>query len=101
MKYLNITASVLFLGAMASGCSGNSLREGTWELSFEALDSRTGESMDKYFESSGAAYHHVDLKIEWAKQEEAEVVEIKGVESARSPAWSVDPTGPSREAGAE
>ncbi|MEE3231400.1 MAG: hypothetical protein VX272_10240, partial [Planctomycetota bacterium] len=81
MKHIHITTAVLVLSALVSGCSGNSLREGTWKLSFEALDSRTRESMDKYFESNRAAYHHVDLKIEWAKQEEAEVVEIKGVRS--------------------
>ena len=81
MKHIHITTAVLVLSALVSGCSGSSLREGTWKLSFEALDSRTRESMDKYFESNRAAYHHVDLKIEWAKQEEAEVVEIKGVRS--------------------
>jgi hypothetical protein len=81
MKSMRITAGILVLGALASGCSSNSLREGTWKLSFEALDSRTGESMDKYFESAGVAYHHVDLKIEWAKESEDEVVEIKGVRS--------------------
>ena len=81
MKNMRITAGLLVLSALASGCSSNSLREGTWKLSFEATDSRTGESMDKYFESAGVAYHHVDLKIEWAKESEDEVVEIKGVRS--------------------
>ena len=81
MKNIHITAGVLILSALVSGCSSNSLREGTWKLSFEALDSRTGESMDKYFESNRAAYHHVDLKIEWATQEDAEVIEIKGLRS--------------------
>lgn len=81
MKNMRITAGLLVLSALASGCSSNSLREGIWKLSFEATDSRTGESMDKYFESAGAAYHHVDLKIEWSSEKEEEVVEIKGFRS--------------------
>lgn len=81
MKSMRITAVVLVLGALASGCSSKSLREGTWELSFEAIDSRTRETMDKYFESAGAAYHHVGLKIEWHSDEDREVVEILGERS--------------------
>ena len=81
MKSMRITAGLLVLSALAAGCSSNSLREGTWKLSFEAVDSRTGETMDKYFESAGTAYHHVDLRIEWASDSADEVVEIKGVRS--------------------
>ena len=81
MKQMRITATLLVLGALASGCSSNSLREGTWELSFEALDSRTGESMDKYFESNQSAYHHVNLNIEWSDEKEEECIEIRGMRS--------------------
>ena len=81
MKQIRITATLLVLGALASGCSSNSLREGTWKLSFEALDSRTGESMEKYFESNQSAYHHVNLNIEWSDEEEEEFIEIRGMQS--------------------
>ena len=81
MKQMRITATLLVLGALASGCSSNSLREGTWKLSFEALDSRTGESMDKYFESNQSAYHHGNLNIEWSDEKEEEFVEITGMRS--------------------
>lgn len=81
MKRMRITAGILVLGALASGCSSNSLREGTWELSFDAIDSRTGESMEKYFESNRSAYHHVNLHIEWSDEAEEEFVEIKGLRS--------------------
>ena len=37
MKNIHITTAVLVLSALVSGCSGNSLREGTWKLSFEAV----------------------------------------------------------------
>ena len=78
MKQMRITATLLVLGALASGCSSNSLREGTWKLSIEALDSRTGESMKKYFESNQSVYHHVNLNIEWSDEKEEEFVEITG-----------------------
>ena len=81
MKQIRITAALLVLGALASGCSSNSLREGTWKLSFEALDSRTGESMEKYFDSNQSAYHHVNLNIEWSDEEEEEFIEIRGMQS--------------------
>ncbi len=84
MKQIRITAMLLLVGALASGCSSNSLREGTWKLSFEALDSRTGEPMDKYFESNQSAYHHVDLNIEWSDEKEEEFIEIKGLRSYSS-----------------
>ena len=81
MKQIRITATLLVLSALASGCSSNSLREGTWKLSIEALDSRTGESMKKYFESNQSVYHHVNLNIEWSDEKEEEFVEITGMRS--------------------
>jgi hypothetical protein len=81
MKQIRITAALLVLGALASGCSSNSLREGTWKLSFEALDSRTRESMEKYFDSNQSAYHHVNLNIEWSDEKAEEFVEIRGMQS--------------------
>lgn len=81
MKRIRITAAILVLCGLASGCSSTSLREGTWELSFEAIDSRTGESMEKYFESNRSTYHHVNVHIEWSDENEEEFVEIKGIRS--------------------